>query len=239
MLVSIASLRNGVTIALVLLSLAGCSISADAIGRVGKEATEFRGHATGYMDGTGTIDMVSADGTKCLGEFRYTGTKTGVGMLRCNDGRIAHIQFNALSMASGYGYGRTNAGEPVLFTFGLSDAASAPYLAPARASANAPQQPRRPQSSSGTGFYINDRGHVLTNEHVIDECSKITIHLPDGTTSSGHVVASDEGNDLAVVLASNRPPAAAVFTASPTYRPGDPVLVFGYPLAGALLPQEA
>jgi hypothetical protein len=95
------------------LALAGCSVTADAIGKVGRDGKDFRGRATGYMDRTGMIDMTSADGTKCVGHFRYIGTKTGIGILQCNDGRAAEIQFNAIGTTSGYGYGITNTGEPV------------------------------------------------------------------------------------------------------------------------------
>jgi hypothetical protein len=89
----------------------------------------FVGRAVGYMDRTGTIDMHSAlDTTKrCVGEFRYTGSKTGLGHLQCNDGTEAQISFNALSALSGYGYGSTNRG-PVSFTYGLTPEKSAPYL---------------------------------------------------------------------------------------------------------------
>lgn len=217
-------------------ALAGCSVSADAIGKVGRDGKDFRGRATGYMDHTGTIDMTSADGTKCVGTFRYIGAKSGIGFLQCNDGRAAEIQFNAIGTASGYGYGLTNTGEPVRFTFGLSDAASAPYLT-ASSSGASPGAGGRPRSGglvTGTGFYINAQGHLLSNDHVAGHCSNLTIFLPDGTSTSGQVVAADQANDLAVVLSQARPIASAAFTASARYRPGEPVVAFGFPLTGTL-----
>ena len=89
----------------------------------------FYGEAVGYLDRTGTINVTSAldPETKCIGEFRYIGTKTGVGTLTCNDGQIANIQFQALSSLSGYGYGRTSKG-PVSFTFGLTADEAKAYL---------------------------------------------------------------------------------------------------------------
>lgn len=220
---------------LILLSvvvLGGCSASADAIGRVGRDAKEFRGTATGYMDRTGTIDMSNPDGTKCVGHFRYIGTKTGIGVLSCNDGRAAQVQFIAIGMTSGYGYGITNTGEPVRFTFGLSETAAAPYLTTSASSASA--DPRSGAVVSGTGFYINPQGHILTNEHVAGNCSSLTIQLPDGTTSTGQLIAADEPNDLAVVLSQARPKTIALFSANSRYRPGDPVVTFGFPYAGRL-----
>lgn len=219
------------------LAVGGCSVSAGVVGRVGNDGTEFRGHATGYMDQTGTIEMTSADGTKCVGEFHYIGTRTGLGSLRCNDGRQARIQFNALGTASGYGYGITNTGEPVRFTFGLSDARGAQYLAgpvATRPAAPPSAAPRQSILVTGTGFFINGKGHLVTNAHVVDGCSApIALILADGTSSTGQVVAADAANDLAVVLSQARPTSSAVF-AGARYRPGDPVVTFGFPYSGHL-----
>jgi hypothetical protein len=89
----------------------------------------FLGEAIGHVDRTGTIDMHSAiDSEKrCVGEFRYTGSNSGIANLQCNDGAAAHISFNALSMLSGYGYGSTARG-PVSFTYGLTLDEAAKYL---------------------------------------------------------------------------------------------------------------
>ena len=87
------------------------------------------GEAVGYMDRTGTISIQSAINPtlRCVGEFRYTGSRTGVANLRCNDGTEAKLSFNALSSLSGYGYGATSRG-PASFTFGLTAEESSRYL---------------------------------------------------------------------------------------------------------------
>lgn len=87
------------------------------------------GEAVGYMDRTGTISVRSAVNPelRCVGEFRYTGSKTGTATLRCNDGAEAVLSFNALSTLSGYGYGRTSRG-PASFTYGLTPDEAAQYL---------------------------------------------------------------------------------------------------------------
>jgi hypothetical protein len=81
------------------------------------------------MDRTGTIDMTSVvdPSLKCVGQFRYTGSKTGVATVRCNDGAVAELSFNGLSTLSGYGYGKTSRG-PASFTFGLTPEQAAKYL---------------------------------------------------------------------------------------------------------------
>jgi hypothetical protein len=89
----------------------------------------FLGTAVGYMDRTGTIDITSQvnPSLKCIGNFRYTGSKIGIGRMTCNDGNIADFQFNGLSTLSGYGFGRSNRGG-VSFTFGLTPEEAAQYL---------------------------------------------------------------------------------------------------------------
>ena len=89
----------------------------------------FLGEAVGYMDRTGSINMTStvdAD-RKCVGQFRYTGSKTGVARVQCNDGAEGELTFNSLSVLSGYGYGRTSRG-PASFTFGLTPEEASSYL---------------------------------------------------------------------------------------------------------------
>lgn len=89
----------------------------------------FLGTAVGYLDRTGTIDITSSvnPSLKCIGNFRYTGSKTGVGRMTCNDGNIAEFQFNGLSALSGYGFGKSSRGG-VSFTFGLTPEEAVEYL---------------------------------------------------------------------------------------------------------------
>ena len=89
----------------------------------------FAGEAIGYLDRTGTIDLRSVldPKSKCVGRFRYTGLKTGVADMRCDDGVEARLSFNALSAFSGYGAGSTPRG-PASFTFGLNPQEAALHL---------------------------------------------------------------------------------------------------------------
>lgn len=89
----------------------------------------FTGEAVGYPDRTGTINVASVKNpeVKCIGSFRYTGSKTGVANMRCNDGAEAELSFHGLSMLSGYGFGKTSRGT-ASFTFGLTPEQSAEYL---------------------------------------------------------------------------------------------------------------
>lgn len=54
-------------------------------------------------------------------------------------------------------------------------------------------------SGSGSGFVVDPRGYILTNHHVIDGASKITVKFVDGTTLDAKVVGADRFQDLAVI----------------------------------------
>ena len=55
------------------------------------------------------------------------------------------------------------------------------------------------QSATGTGFVYDTDGHVVTNEHVVDGASSVSVKLADGSTWKATVVGSDRSSDLAVL----------------------------------------
>jgi len=59
--------------------------------------------------------------------------------------------------------------------------------------------PVRPQRSVGSGFIIDPKGYVLTNNHVIDGATRITISLLSGERFRGKVIGIDKETDLAVI----------------------------------------
>ena len=87
---------------------------------------------------------------------------------------------------------------------------------------------------TGTGFVIDTTGSVVTNYHVVQQCSAVSFLLNGGDSSSASVIASDPMNDLALLRVSDKPKLAAVFQDSDKVRSGDDVIVFGYPLLGQL-----
>src|SRR2546422_4819854 len=61
-----------------------------------------------------------------------------------------------------------------------------------------------PQKGVGTGFIIDEQGHIVTNNHVITlegdtPAQKITVTLSDGRESTGQIVGRDAPTDLAVL----------------------------------------
>jgi S1-C subfamily serine protease len=55
------------------------------------------------------------------------------------------------------------------------------------------------QEGTGSGIIIDDQGHVVTNQHVVEGASRLDITLADGTIYIGELVASDSANDLALL----------------------------------------
>jgi S1-C subfamily serine protease len=58
---------------------------------------------------------------------------------------------------------------------------------------------RRRNESTGSGFVINDEGHVLTNAHVVQRATKIEVGFGEGRTAKAKLVGQDAGNDVALL----------------------------------------
>ena len=56
-----------------------------------------------------------------------------------------------------------------------------------------------PVEGVGSGVIIDERCHVLTNNHVVEEAQRLKITLTDGRIFNGRVKGTDEATDLAVV----------------------------------------
>jgi hypothetical protein len=72
-------------------------------------------------------------------------------------------------------------------------------------------------TSTGTGFFVSDRGHMVTNAHVVDGCQAMR-------ASSGGALRKmfvDEETDLALYIASERPAAFARLRGGRGARPGE------------------
>lgn len=56
-----------------------------------------------------------------------------------------------------------------------------------------------PQSGVGSGMIFDDAGHILTNNHVVEDARDIRVTLPDGRTFPAKLVGTDRRTDLAVI----------------------------------------
>jgi len=60
-------------------------------------------------------------------------------------------------------------------------------------------RPVSQELGTGSGFIIDNEGHVVTNQHVVSGAARLDITLADGSSFVGNVVAIDGANDLALV----------------------------------------
>lgn len=87
---------------------------------------------------------------------------------------------------------------------------------------------------TGTGFVVDTAGAVVTNYHVVQGCGAVSFLLIGNASSDATVIASDPVNDLALLKLREHPKSASVFQDPDKLRPGDDIIVFGYPLVGQL-----
>lgn len=84
---------------------------------------------------------------------------------------------------------------------------------------------------AGTGVVIDDQGHVLTNAHVVDGATSITVTV-DGQARDAELVAADTDADIAVVrVADTSGLVAATLADASTTAVGDEVVAIGNALA--------
>jgi S1-C subfamily serine protease len=83
----------------------------------------------------------------------------------------------------------------------------------------------------GSGIVLDKDGHVLTNNHVVQDFDQVDVVLSDGTAGRATVIGRDPGNDLAVLRVDI--PAdllvPATFGDSDAIRPGEFVIAVGNP----------
>ena len=59
-------------------------------------------------------------------------------------------------------------------------------------------------AASGSGFYITSSGYILTNNHVIEGCRKVSL-THNGKEVEANVISTDAKNDLAILKSNVRP----------------------------------
>ncbi len=93
---------------------------------------------------------------------------------------------------------------------------------------DSPQQEFR-RFGLGSGVMIDDRGYILTNEHVVADAEKITVTLSDGRELQGMVKGKDTRSDLAVVKIDTKKLIVAALGDSSTVQTGQWAIALGNP----------
>lgn len=85
-------------------------------------------------------------------------------------------------------------------------------------------------SASGTGVVLTESGYIVTNCHVVEDATGISVLLSDDRSYSATLVGADAVSDLAVLHISADGLTPAQFGDSSTLRVGDAVAAIGDPL---------
>jgi len=95
-----------------------------------------------------------------------------------------------------------------------------------------PREYKFHQGGLGSGMIVDRNGHILTNNHVVNDVDKIQITLADKRTFEADVTGTDARTDLAVIQIKGQVPAdlpVVELGASDIARVGDWVLAIGAP----------
>jgi serine protease Do len=93
------------------------------------------------------------------------------------------------------------------------------------------RQQRAPSMASGSGVIISEDGYIVTNNHVVENASKIEVILPDRRSYEGKVIGRDPNTDLALVKVSATNLPVVKLGNSDNVQVGEWVLAVGYPFA--------
>ena len=94
-----------------------------------------------------------------------------------------------------------------------------------------PSAPQRRESQSlGSGVIVDaERGHVLTNHHVVENASEVSVQLHDGRTVTAEFLGSDPATDIALIRIPAGNLRALPLADSQRLRVGDFVVAVGNP----------
>lgn len=156
-------------------------------------------------EGNGEGTLTNSSGDTYEGSFKDS-KKHGIGVMKFSDGRVQE--------------GRWING---LFTGSKAIAKKAPPK---------PDDNKIVKASSGTGFSVSSKGHILTNYHVIEGCSSVTVSH-EGKNISTEILFYDGFNDLAL-LKSNIPSSKFLPIESKNPQLMQEVFVAGFPFGDAI-----
>lgn len=93
-----------------------------------------------------------------------------------------------------------------------------------------------PQESQalGSGVIARSNGYIITNNHVVDNASELSVTMFDGDVMDAEIVGTDERSDLAVIKVDAEDLPSISFGDSENVRAGQWVLAFGSPLSDQL-----
>lgn len=225
----------------------GCIHHYPVVGSFDNHKEIFRGQVNhNSANGTAFIEVTAErSGVKGSGNsfvtyvppFSLGGGQMGRANLQFDDGRAVAAEWTSITLTSGYGRGKDQFGNTFKFTYGMTEEEAAAYVDSLKASkVNLPDlpPPYRPKETrkekgyaTGTGFFVSNDGHLITNFHVIEDSQDVTIMLQSGETMKAKVVKTDPANDVALLKVDL---VSQPMKLSDKSEKGDQVLTIGFPL---------
>jgi hypothetical protein len=92
----------------------------------------------------------------------------------------------------------------------------------------------QPSNKFGSGFFVSNEGHIITNEHVVRNCKKITAVDQNRNQIPLVLIDTSKNFDIALLKAGIRPKNTAKFGKINNIQQGDTIVTYGFPLAGIL-----
>src|SRR5216117_4200713 len=96
-----------------------------------------------------------------------------------------------------------------------------------------PNEEATVQNSLGSGVIVTNEGHIITNNHVVDQVDEIEVQLSDGRTKKARLVGADSQVDLAVLKIDDPGVKPLKLADSDMVQAGDFVLAIGNPFGFA------
>src|SRR5437870_95788 len=90
-------------------------------------------------------------------------------------------------------------------------------------------RPKRHERSMGSGFIINPNGYIVTNNHVVEGATQITVKLSDGRELPGKVIGRDSKTDIALLKVEATGLTVIPLGDSSASQVGEPVMAIGNP----------
>ncbi len=87
----------------------------------------------------------------------------------------------------------------------------------------------RKETARGTGFFVTPSGHLITNNHLVEGATKVTVSLQNGETLPGTVVGTDAKTDLAVIKVEGKNFPYLEFADTQKIEVGDWAIAIGNP----------
>ncbi|MDC1215007.1 serine protease [Rhodospirillales bacterium] len=81
---------------------------------------------------------------------------------------------------------------------------------------------------------MSRRGELITNDHVVKDCAKLTLIIDTQKIDEVQIKGRDKNSDLALLKANFQPSKIAYFRAKGSVRSGNDIIALGFPLHGLL-----